>query len=315
MSVGIVWDERYMKHGAAGHPERPERLRTVRDALREAGLWEALVPIEPEEITQEALHRVHTEEHVARVAATAEEERITWFDMDTYAGPDSYRAALLAAGGVCAAVDAVVVGTVRSTFCAVRPPGHHATADRAMGFCLFNNVAVAARHAQAAPDIERVLIVDFDVHHGNGTQAIFETDPTVFYVSTHQWPHYPGTGSASETGRGDGKGTVRNVPLSAGSGDEEVLAALGEALREAAAFRPQLVLVSAGFDAHGSDPLAGLDLTDAGYAAMTRRIRAVAEKHAAGRVVSVLEGGYELAALSRSVVAHVRALLEPPDSP
>ncbi len=315
VGVGIVWHEAYLEHEAAGHPERPERLHAVRDALREAGLWSDLVPIGPREASDEALLRVHTADHLKRISRTANAEDTVWFDLDTYAGPESHRAARLAAGGVCAAVDAVVEGKVRSAFCAVRPPGHHATTDRAMGFCLFNNVAVAARHAQAAHGVERVLIVDFDVHHGNGTQAVFYGDPTVYYISTHQWPHYPGTGRAEETGEGKGKGTNRNVPLPAGSGDAEVLAALDGALKEAEAFRPGLVLVSAGFDAHEDDPLAGLALSDEGYAGITRRIRALAEAHCGGRLVSVLEGGYDLEALGRAVTAHVRVLAEPPAKP
>jgi acetoin utilization deacetylase AcuC-like enzyme len=182
-----------------------------------------------------------------------------------------------------------------------------------MGFCLLNNVAVAARHAQTACDLKRILIVDFDVHHGNGTQDIFYADGSVFYISTHQWPHYPGTGAAAETGAGAGAGRNLNLPLPAGSGDSEVLAALDKGLAKAEAFKPDLVLVSAGFDGHRDDPLAGFALTEDGYAEITRHIRRLAEKSARGRIVSVLEGGYDLGALGRSVVAHVRAMAEPGD--
>jgi acetoin utilization deacetylase AcuC-like enzyme len=311
MPVGIVWHERYLAHRAPAHPERPERLAAVRAALEEAGLWQRLEPIAPGPADDEDLLRVHTPAHLEAVRQTARRADLGWFDADTYAGPDSWDAARLAAGGVCAAVDAVVNGKVRAAFCAVRPPGHHASPGRAMGFCLLNNVAVAARHAQAAAGLGRVLIVDFDVHHGNGTQDVFYADGSVFYLSTHQWPHYPGTGAAGETGRGAGAGRNVNLPLPAGAGDEEVLAALDGGLVEAQAFAPDLVLISAGFDAHRDDPLAGLALTEQGYAAITRRVRRLADTCAAGRVVSALEGGYELAALGRSVVAHVRALAEP----
>jgi len=313
MPVGIVWDERYLAHSAPGHPERPERLSAIRAALVGAGLWDRLRPIAPTPAAQEDLLRVHTREHLEAVRQTAGAGGLVWFDADTYAGPDSYDAALLAAGGVCAAVDAVAKGDVRAAFCAVRPPGHHASAGRAMGFCLLNNVAVAARHAQTACDLKRILIVDFDVHHGNGTQDIFYADGSVFYISTHQWPHYPGTGAAAETGAGAGAGRNLNLPLPAGSGDSEVLAALDKGLAKAEAFKPDLVLVSAGFDGHRDDPLAGFALTEDGYAEITRHIRRLAEKSARGRIVSVLEGGYDLGALGRSVVAHVRAMAEPGD--
>jgi acetoin utilization deacetylase AcuC-like enzyme len=313
MPVGIVWDERYLAHSAPGHPERPERLSAIRAALEEAGLWDRLRPIAPNPAAQADLLRVHTREHLEAVRQTAGAGSLVWFDADTYAGPDSYDAALLAAGGVCAAVDAVAKGDVRAAFCAVRPPGHHASAGKAMGFCLLNNVAVGARHAQAKCGLGRVLIVDFDVHHGNGTQDIFYADGSVFYVSTHQWPHYPGTGAAAETGAGAGAGRNLNFPLPAGSGDSEVLAALDKGLAMAEAFEPDLVLVSAGFDGHRDDPLAGFALTEDGYAEITRRIRRLADRCASGRLVSVLEGGYDLGALGRSVVAHVGVLLEPAD--
>ena len=309
--VGLIWSEKYLEHVAPGHVERPERLQAIRSALEEAGLWRRLTLIDPSRAPEEALLRVHTREHVERVRRSAQTEGLTWFDGDTYAGPDSYEAALLAAGGACKAVDAVVEGKVRSVFCAVRPPGHHATSGRPMGFCLFNNVAVAARHAQVVHGLKRILIIDWDVHHGNGTQAIFYSDPDVFYISTHQWPHYPGTGAADETGEGKGEGRTLNFPLAAGSGDKEFLAALESGLEQAEAFKPEIIFISAGFDAHRDDPLASLRFSTEVYAEATRRIRRLADRTAGGRVVSVLEGGYNLDALGESVAAHVAALMHP----
>jgi len=307
MTVGIVYDERYLAHDAPGHPERAARLSAVREALAEAGLWERLTPIPARPADNADLARVHSPEHIERVRRTADAGGIVWFDADTYACPASAEAAQVAAGGVCAAVDAVMDGGVSSAFCAVRPPGHHALRDRAMGFCLFNNVAVAARYARGARGVGRVLIIDWDVHHGNGTQAIFCGDGDVMYVSTHQWPFYPGTGAAGDAGEGGGEGATLNYPLSCGDGDDEFLAALDEGLAAAGEFDPEFVFISAGFDAHRDDPLAALRLTEEAYAEATRRIRRLA----GGRVVSVLEGGYDLDALRRSVAAHVAALVEP----
>ena len=312
MAVGLVWDERYLAHKSEGHPERPERLTAIRQGLEEAGLWKRLVRIQLYPATDEMLERVHSKEHIQRIKRDAGGKDLAHLDADTYAGPGSWDAALLAAGGVSAAADAVMKGQVRSAFCAVRPPGHHASRDRAMGFCLFSNVAVAARHVQAAHGIRRVLIVDWDVHHGNGTQDTFYRDGTVMYVSIHQSPLYPGTGAATETGEGPGAGRIRNFPLPPGAGDKEFLAALQEGLKAAEEFfRPQFVFISCGFDAHKDDPLGGLKRTDEGYAEGTRRVRAFADRFASGRLVSVLEGGYNLDALRRAASAHVAALLAP----
>lgn len=311
MTVGILWDDRYLLHEAPRHPEQPGRLRAIRRALEDAGLWNRLAPIAARLASDADLGRVHTSRHIAAVRASAAAADTCWFDGDTYACRHSAEAALLAAGGVCAAVDAVVAGRVRSAFCAVRPPGHHASADRAMGFCLFNNIAVAARYAQAVHGLSRILIVDWDVHHGNGTQDVFYCDGDVFYFSIHQSPLYPGTGRPDETGHGAGVGKTLNLPLRPGRGDEEFLAALDRGLLVAETHRPELVLISAGFDAHRDDPIGGLAYTEQGYAEATRRVRAFAERHAGGKVVSVLEGGYNESALGECVAAHVRALAEP----
>jgi acetoin utilization deacetylase AcuC-like enzyme len=221
----------------------------------------------------------------------------------------SLAAAETAIATVLTAVDGVIAGRHASAFCAVRPPGHHAEADRAMGFCLFNNVAVAARYAQKKHGLSRVLIVDWDVHHGNGTQNIFYDDPTVFYFSTHQYPFYPATGSTAEEGAGLGEGTTLNCPLPAGAGDREILDRFENKLLPAAdAFKPEFIFISAGFDAHEEDPLAGLRVTEKGYARLTGFVKDLAARHAGGRIVSALEGGYNLAALGRSVEAHLRVL-------
>ncbi len=308
MTVGIVWDDRYLDHAGPGHVERPERLTAIREALEAAGEWDRLAPILARPADETDLLRVHSAEHLERVRRSADAGRLVWFDADTYACPASAEAALLAAGGVCGAVDAVLAGETAAAFCPVRPPGHHACRDRAMGFCLFNNVAVAARRLQAVHGVRRILIVDWDVHHGNGTQEAFYGDADVLYVSTHQWPHYPGTGAADETGQGEGRGATLNYPLPSGAGDDVFLEAIDDALGRAEALEPEFVLVSAGFDAHRDDPLAGLNLTESAYAEATRRVRRLADRTAAGRVVSTLEGGYDAAALGRSAVAHVRAL-------
>jgi acetoin utilization deacetylase AcuC-like enzyme len=252
---------------------------------------------------------VHSPEHITAL-------RELWAKGERFAGsPDtpvcesSYEVALMAAGGVLAAVDAVMAGKVRNAFCAVRPPGHHATRNKAMGFCLLNNVAIAARYVQKKYKLPKVLIVDWDVHHGNGTQDIFYEDPSVLYFSVHQYPFYPGSGRADERGAGQGTGRTLNVPLSAGSGDAELERAFLEKLLPAARqFQPNFVLVSAGFDAHEDDPLGGLRVTTEQFKRLTEIVRQIAAEHSRGRLVSVLEGGYDLEGLAASVETHVRAL-------
>jgi acetoin utilization deacetylase AcuC-like enzyme len=308
-------DPVFREHDAGrGHPERPERLDAVRRGLRDAGLEARLRYAGPRDATHDELRRVHTAAHVERVAATA--GRTVRFDADTQAGPRSYAAALKAAGAAVEAVDHILAGAAERAFCAVRPPGHHAEADRAMGFCLFNNVAVAARGALDRWDAERVLILDWDVHHGNGTNDIFHRDPDVLYVSIHESPLYPGTGPASDTGSGPGEGYTVNLPVPAGSGDaawcslvEHVVVSLG------LEYRPGLVLLSAGFDAHERDPLGGMRVTTPAFAAMTMALRAVADQCAHGRMVCVTEGGYDLHALAASIDAVAEALHQPAAEP
>jgi len=306
--VGLYDDPLFRKHDAGdGHPERPERLEAVRRGIWQAGLEPQVQILTPRPATSAELLRVHTPGHLALVAST--EGRHYRFDPDTQAGPHSYPAALLAAGAVVDAVDRVLDGELDRAFCAVRPPGHHALPDRAMGFCLFGNVGVAAAHALSR-GLERVLIVDFDVHHGNGTQAMFYGEKRVLYVSSHAWPFYPGTGGVDEVGEGPGRGFTVNLPLPGGLGDREYARVYRQIVEPIGrAFDPELVLVSAGFDAHRGDPLAGMDLTAAGYAEIMDVCVELAGGAGRGRVVAALEGGYGLPALAQSAAAVMRVLL------
>ena len=306
--VGLYDDPLFRKHDAGpGHPERPERLDAVRRGLREAGLEGELQLLPPRPSTTPELLRVHTEEHVTRVAATR--GRTTRFDPDTQASPRSYEAALLAAGAVVDAVDRVLAGDLDRAFCAVRPPGHHAESDRAMGFCLFNNAAVAAAQALAR-GLERVTVIDFDVHHGNGTQDVFYRDPRVLYVSSHAYPFYPGTGALAEIGDGPGRGFTVNLPLPPGMGDEEYARVYREfVVPVGRAFDPQLVIVSAGFDPHEGCPIAPMRVTPRGFAEIAHACLDVAAGAARGRTVFALEGGYNLDGIARSAAAVMRVLL------
>ncbi len=310
--VGFACHPLFLEHETGPfHPESPERLMAIVNRLRGTGLIDKTWPIEPMPADLSWIETIHDPSYVRSVRATCPAEGIAHLDPDTVVSPKSFDAALLAAGAVLSAVDAVMEGRVQRAFCAVRPPGHHALPGRAMGFCLFNNVAIGARYAKRKHGLARVLIVDFDVHHGNGTQAAFYDDPSVLFFSTHQFPHYPGTGRAEERGVGEGTGFTINAPLPPGARGEDVLRAFDSLLVPAVeSFRPEIVLVSAGFDGHVDDPLARFELTDEDYLEIARRIAALAEKHANGRVVSVLEGGYNLSALARSVEAHIQGLME-----
>jgi acetoin utilization deacetylase AcuC-like enzyme len=312
-NTALLIDEAFLDHETpAGHPERADRIRRLlsHDALfARAGVVRMAAG---RKATRDELLLVHTPAHVDRVAATGGKPHVA-FDPDTHTSDLSYQTALLAAGGVLAVIDAVVRGEAVRAFALVRPPGHHAEDDRAMGFCLFNNVAVGARYLIERHGLERVLVVDWDVHHGNGTQQIFYDDDRVLYASLHQYPLYPGTGAERETGVGRGEGFTVNVPVAAGGGDEEYAAALRTVVLPAAErFRPQFVLVSAGFDAHRDDPLASLRVTEAGFAAMTSLLMDIAGRLCEGRLVAVLEGGYDLEALARSVEAVVGTMADSP---
>jgi acetoin utilization deacetylase AcuC-like enzyme len=291
-----------------GHPEQIARAKVIEAAVQQAEQAGALARVErrePPEASRAQLERVHSKAFVEAILDAVPDQGHVRIDADTVMSPGSGEAGLRAAGAACAAVDAVFAGEGRNAFCALRPPGHHAEPDRAMGFCLFNSVAVGARQALAEHGIQRVSIFDFDVHHGNGTQAAFEREPRVQYLSTHQWPLYPGTGAKTEAGVGN----IVNRPLPAGAGSKawrEVVT--NDILSAIDGFRPELVMISAGFDAHKADPLASLELVEADFAWVTRELMALADSHAGGRVVSVLEGGYDLAALAASCLAHIDAL-------
>ncbi len=311
-ATGLLMDPAFrLHHTGRGHPECPQRLDAIEKALRQQGLLQRCRPIAPRPIEDAELLRCHSLGYLHTVRRDGAYGRSELSTGDTAIGEHSEDVARLAAGGVLAAVDGVLEGSLANAFAAVRPPGHHAEPERGMGFCLFNNVALAARHAQAVHGLERVLIVDWDVHHGNGTQAIFWTDPSVFVLGVHEQGNYPGSGAADERGEGDGAGTTLNCPLPPGSDGATVLRTLEQALLPAAAwFRPQLVLVSAGFDGHRLDPLGRFQLSSADYGALTACCLAVAASHAGGRLVSVLEGGYHLGALGESSAAHLAALLD-----
>lgn len=290
-----------------GHPERPERIRAILAALDRAGLPGIERRLAPEAELAD-IARVHPEPWPSRVLARVPATGRAHLDPDTVVSPGSRTAALTAAGGAVAAVEAVLAGEDATAFCCLRPPGHHAEPGRAMGFCLFDNVAIGAAVARARHGIGRIAIVDFDVHHGNGTQAIFWDDPRTLYVSTHQWPLYPGTGRAEENGVA---GNIVNVPLPPGTDGAAYRRAVeARVLPALDAFAPELLLVSAGFDAHAADPLASLELLEEDFAWITGELLAVARRHGRGRLVSVLEGGYDLTALAASALAHVRALAE-----
>jgi acetoin utilization deacetylase AcuC-like enzyme len=311
VNVALYDDPIFRAHDSGpGHPERPARLDAVRRGIREAGLEGELRLLAPRPATTAELLRVHDEDHLARVAGTR--GRTVRFDPDTQASPRSYEAALMAAGAAVDAVERVLAGELGRAFCAVRPPGHHAEPGRAMGFCLFNNVAVAAAHALFR-GAERVAVIDFDVHHGNGTQDVFYADPRVLYVSSHAYPFYPGTGALGEVGEGAGRGFTVNLPLPPGMGDAEYARTYREfVVPVVRAFAPQVVIVSAGFDPYEGCPIAPMRVTPAGFAEIARACVEAAGGSAGGRVVFVLEGGYNLDGIARSAAEVMRVLLGRP---
>ncbi|MCW8133821.1 MAG: histone deacetylase [Planctomycetota bacterium] len=309
--TGLLFDKRCKQHETGeDHPECPERLDAVHAALKKAGLLEKLAPVEAREATDAELEAVHAQAYLATAKKDIAAGRRQLNTGDTQVSGTSWTAACLAAGGLLNAVDAVAQGTLRNAFCAVRPPGHHASAARGMGFCILNNVALAARYAQRKHKLAKVAIADWDVHHGNGTQDIFYEDETVLFFSTHQSPWYPGTGAANETGAGKGLGATINCPFAAGAGRKEILGAFADKFAPAVAkFKPDLLLLSAGFDSRAGDPLGKFTLADEDFAALTKLLLSLAQDHAAGRLISVLEGGYNLNGLGPAAAAHVTELV------
>jgi len=312
MAVGFAYDDAFRKHLTGSyHPERPARLAAIIEGLKRRRLCERLTPIPARPVERNWLLAAHSEEYLDRLERACK-EGLPYIDVpDSAICPESYDVARLAVGACLCAVDAVMTGEVQRAFCAVRPPGHHAEYDASMGFCLLNNVVIATQYARHRHGVRRVLIFDFDVHHGNGTQHAFEADPDVFYCSIHQDPRtcYPGTGYADQRGIGPATGTTLNLPMPAGSRDEDYRRVLAQAFLPAAeAFEPELVFVSAGFDAHAEDPLASIELSDAAFAWMSGQICDLADRFAGGRLVSILEGGYNLAVLQRCVAEHVAIL-------
>ena len=311
MITALIHHPIYEKHDTGpGHPEMPERYRVVIDALHaDENLMNGVSEIKPDMASQGLVQAAHTKEHFKRVEA-AFAEGLDRLDMDTTISIESFDASLFGAGGAIAGVDAVMRGEAKNAFVAVRPPGHHATAERTMGFCIFNNVAVAARYAQNKyKEIDRVAVIDWDVHHGNGTQGIFYSDPSVFFFSMHQYPWYPGTGSRGENGQGKGLGSTLNVPVRALTNARDQRAAFDSAIQEIASkTKPDIIFISAGFDAHLTDPLGQLQLEDPDYRSMTQTVMQWADDVCGGRIVSCLEGGYNLDTLGETVRSHVETL-------
>ena len=306
----VFYDPATRRHEPSGdHPENPQRLDAVMEAARTLERQGRLGVATPRPASEDEILRVHSPEYLKLVRSEIAAGRRALSTGDTEISPGSLDAALAAAGTVVSAVDAVMDGRARNAFCAVRPPGHHASQARGMGFCVFNNIAIGARHAARRHGIGRILIADWDVHHGNGTQAVFWNDGSVLFFDTHQHPWYPGTGSPDETGEGKGRGLIVNRPFPAGSGRNEILGAFRAGLVPAAErFRPELVMISAGFDSRNGDPLGQFTLTDADFADLTTIVLEIARQHARGRVVSVLEGGYARDGLARAVAAHLERL-------
>jgi len=310
MNTGLISDQRFLEHEpGAGHPECPERLHRTLAHLESLPWMDSLHRLEPQAISEDYLARIHSPHYIERVQNACLAGDKTLDSMDVGICEASFEIARLAAGSLLVLADAVLAGNVDNGLVLARPPGHHAESEQALGFCLFNNVAVLARYLQLRHALEKILILDWDVHHGNGSQHAFEDDPSILYISTHQYPFYPGTGAWSETGTGRGRGATLNCPMAAGSGDEDYERAfMQKILPKIDAFKPEFVIISAGFDAHAEDPLGQIRLSTDFYGWMSLRMMEVADKHCQGRIVSALEGGYNLDILPLCVAEHLRVL-------
>lgn len=314
--TGFVYHDQFLLHNTGiGHPEKPDRLKAIISHLQTTDLWNNLQHLLIDSVSTEIIRLVHTHQHINFIKERCEQIKESGYGLldqgDTAISPNSYEVALLAVGGVIAAVDAVCSGVLTNAFCAIRPPGHHAETNTPMGFCLFNNIAIAARYAQEKFNVRNVAIVDWDVHHGNGTQEIFYNDPSVFYISIHQYPFYPGTGARSERGAGKGEGFTLNCPMKAGSSEADYLQTFKtEIVPVLNTYQPELILISAGFDAHQDDPLANINLNENSFGKFTEILADIASKYSNNKIVSVLEGGYNLNALSKSVQKHIEILMK-----
>lgn len=310
MTTAYITDKRFTEHNLSEHPEHAGRIKAVWSQLQSAGLVDRLSCIDPTPVTDEQILSVHTQEHLDRLIWVSQQNKTVLIDQDTYALPVSFDIAKLSAGGVITAVDAVLQGNADNAMAVVRPPGHHATPNRQMGFCLLSNIAMGARHAQTQHQLKKVLILDYDVHHGNGTQDVFYADDSVMFISIHQSPFYPGTGLIGETGRLDGHGYTLNIPISGGHGDEGYKAIFNDIVwRAVEKFEPEIMLISAGFDAHWVDPLAGMKLSLSGYDFLARDCIKMADKVCDGKIIFVMEGGYDLKALAHGWQNIAHALL------
>lgn len=314
MTTALLYHPVFLEHDTGpDHPECPARLAHLMQHLKQSGLLDRLCSLEPRLATAAEIALIHTRPYIAAIEAQSASGDPFSEDADTPGSAATYQAACRAAGAVLTAADAIMSGKVSNAFCAVRPPGHHALPDQAMGFCFFNNVAIGARYLQTRWNLGRIAIVDWDVHHGNGTQAAFYDDPSVFFFSIHQHPFYPGSGRNSEGGTGRGRGFTLNCPVARGSTDTDYRRAFMEDLRPAIdKFQPEFILISAGFDAYIGDPLGGIQITASGFAELTRIVAELAHRHCAGRILSVLEGGYDLEGLATCVTGHLEALLAAP---
>ncbi|MEW6088585.1 MAG: histone deacetylase [bacterium] len=309
MQTGLIYHPDFLKHDTGHHPENKLRLAKTFDYLEKTGALKKLSLIKFDEASEDDIGLIHTAGHIREVK-NAYSQGINFLDPDTPVSEQSYKTALLAAGGVLKACVEVSSENIKNAFCLIRPPGHHAAPARSMGFCLFNNAAIAARYLQKHLNHQKILIIDWDAHHGNGTQDAFYDDPSVLYFSTHRYPFYPGSGSSEEKGDGKGFGFNINVPLPSGSGDKEYISAFEKILIPAAEkFKPEFILISAGFDAHIEDPLGGMAVTDEGFKRLTEITINLSKKHCGNKIVSVLEGGYSLKALPKTIAAHLEVLM------